>query len=82
MLNVVYSLHMTIGQDLKDLVSIFQYPHYFAPARLNELQPSLNDIDELRMLPFLDSNIIVKGLKLALVDGVSEMLEPLLSSVV
>ena len=45
-----------IGRDLKDLASIFQYASCFDSAKVNE--PSLN---ELCMLPFLDSNVIVNG---------------------
>jgi hypothetical protein len=49
----------------------------FDPTRVNEPHPSLNDVDNLRMLPFLDSNVIVNGLKhelptyMALADGIS-----------
>ncbi len=49
---------------MKEAVSAFKYAQYFDPTKINELKPTSNDIDNLRVLPFLDTNTtIINGLK-------------------
>lgn len=65
------------GNDLKEIVTVFKYARYFDPTKINELKPISGDIDNLRVLPFLDNNTIIYGLKcelplyMAKADGLS-----------
>ena len=46
------------GNDLKSALSAFKCLRYFDPAKINELQPSAGDLDDLQVLPFFSSAII------------------------
>ena len=46
------------GNDLKSALSAFKCLRYFDPAKINELQPSASDLDDLQVLPFFSSAII------------------------
>ncbi len=48
----------TYSYSMKEAVSAFIYVHYFDPTKINELKPTSNDIDNLCVLPFLDTNTI------------------------
>ena len=41
-----------IGNDLKSALSAFKGLRYFDPAKINELQPSAGDLDDLQVFPF------------------------------
>ena len=56
-------LMIIFGNDLKEEVSAFKYAQYFDPTKINELKPTSNDIGNLRVIPFLDTNTIINGLK-------------------
>ena len=45
------------GNDLKSALSAFECLRYFNPAKINELQPSAGDLDDLQVLPFFSSAI-------------------------
>ncbi len=49
--------------SMKEAVSSFKYAQYFDPNKINELKPTSNDIVNLRVLIFLDTNTIINGLK-------------------
>ena len=65
------------GTDLKVVVSAFKCARYFDPSKINELKPCSSDIDNLRVLPFMDSDDIIDELKhepptyMAIADGTS-----------
>ena len=46
------------GEDLEVAVSAFKFARFFSPAKVVELLPTGNDLDKLRIFPFLNSNII------------------------
>lgn len=56
------------GEDLKVAVSAFKCARFFSPAKVVELLPTGNDLDKLRIFPFLNSDIIYQ---LKLVFGCS-----------
>ena len=62
----VLNLPMTIFNkfdiDLKRPLLVFKGARYFDPLKLTELKPTCCDIDELQVLPFLNSKTI-DGLK-------------------
>ena len=67
----------TFKGDLKAIVQVFKYVRFFDPSRIGELKLSSNDIDELKVFPFLNSRVTLEGLKselpsyIAKSDGVS-----------
>ena len=71
-------------EDLKVAVSIFKCARYFDPGKIVELKPSCSDIDDLRVIPDLNSDVVLGGLKselpkyMASADGVSMQLDKLL----
>ena len=71
-------------KDLKVAVSIFKCARYFDPGKFVELKPSCSDIDDLRVIPDLNSDVVLGGLKselpkyMASADGVSMQLDKLL----
>ena len=48
---------------LFNMVRLFKAIRLFCPLAVRRLQPDLNHIDELRLLPTLDDDVIVQGLK-------------------
>ena len=46
------------GEDLEVAVSAFKFARFFSPAKVVELLPTGNDLDKLRIFPFLNSDII------------------------
>ena len=48
---------------LFNMVRLFKAIRLFCPLVVRRLQPDLNHIDELRLLPALDDNVIIQGLK-------------------
>ena len=46
------------GEDLGVAVSAFKFARFFSPAKVVELLPTGNDLDKLRIFPFLNSDII------------------------
>ena len=54
--------HCKFDVDLKETLLVFKASRYFDPLQLIELQPTCCDIDELRVLKFLNSKTI-DGLK-------------------
>ena len=48
---------------LFNVVRLFKAIRLFCPLVVRRLQPDLNHIDELRLLPALDDNVIIQGLK-------------------
>ena len=46
------------GDDLKSALLAFKCLRYFDPAKINELQPSAGDLDDLQVLPFFSSAIL------------------------
>ena len=46
------------SNDLKEAVSAFQFARYFNPTKVVELQPTVSDLDNLLVFPFLNSHII------------------------
>ena len=74
---------LKFGTNLKETVSIFKYTRYFDPTKINELQPTSHDIENLRIVPFLDSDTIIDGLKservtyMTKADGVSQEVDRL-----
>ena len=46
------------GEDLEVAVSAFKFAWFFSPAKVVELLPTANDLDKLRIFPFLNSDII------------------------
>ena len=48
--------------DLKSALSAFKCLRYFDPAKINELQPSAGDLDDLQVLLFF-SSVIIADLK-------------------
>ena len=71
------------GTDLRVVVSAFKYAQYFDPSKINELKPCSSDIDNLRVLPFMDSDDIMDELKhelptyMAIADGTSAVTDKL-----
>ena len=47
-----------LGEDLEIAVSAFKFAQFFSPAKVVELLPTGNDLDKLRIFPFLNSDII------------------------
>ena len=68
--------------DLKNAMEAFKAARYFLPCKIDELRPSISDIDSLKSFPFLDSTLIA-DLKAELADytaaaeGVVESVNPL-----
>ena len=46
------------GTDLKLAVFVFKCARYFDPTKINELKPSMGDLDELQLLPFFSTSAI------------------------
>ena len=46
--------------DLKDTVLAFRAARYLVPSMLNELKPTVNDIENLKLFPFLNESLINK----------------------
>ena len=70
------------GQELKDTVSAFKFAGYFDPTKVVELQPVGNNVDNLKIFPFLKSqHNIIDNLKnelpkyLAMVEDVSSSID-------
>ncbi len=47
-----------VSNDLKEAVSAFKFARYFNPTKVVELQPTVSDLDNLLVFPFLNSHII------------------------
>ena len=68
--------------DLKPALNCFKAARYFSPSKCSELRPTVADIDNLRVFPFLDSQPMIDGLKvelpayLAAAEDVSTEIEP------
>lgn len=68
--------------DLKEAVAVFKAARFFLPYKVDELKPTISDIDTLKSFPFLDSTLIT-NLKAELADyiaaaeGVVETIDPL-----
>ena len=58
------------GNDLKDSVEAFKAARYFLPCKINELKPSISDIQFLQLFPFIDSTLISE-LKLEMAEYVA-----------
>ena len=43
---------------MKIPVSAFKAARYFDPSKINELKPTLSDIDSLKVLPFIKNSLI------------------------
>ena len=62
---------------MKATVPVFKYARFFDPSRIGELKLSSTDIDELKVIPFLNSSETLEGFKselpsyIAKSDGVS-----------
>ena len=68
---------------LKPIVQVFKYARFFDPSKIGELKPSSNDIDDLKVFPFLNSSDKLEGLKselpsyIAKSEGVSDKFDKL-----
>jgi len=68
--------------DLKKAVEVFKAARYFLPCKIDELRPTISDIDSHKSFPFLDSTLLT-DLKAELADytaaaeGVVETINPL-----
>lgn len=49
-----------VSGDLKDTVLAFRAARYLVPSKLNELRPTVNDIADLKLFPFLNISLIDK----------------------
>ena len=45
-------------KDLKKAVEIFKAARYFLQFKIDELRPTISDIDSLKLFPFLDSTLL------------------------
>ena len=45
-------------KDLKSVVEAFKAARYFLPSKINQLRPTIADIDSLKSFPFLDTRLI------------------------
>ena len=67
--------------DLKKAVEAFKAARYFLPSKIDELKPTISDIDSFKSFPFLDSTLLAE-LKTDLADyiaaseGVVETVNP------
>ena len=48
---------------LKDTVSAFKAARYFSPVRMNNIQPNADALNSLKAFPFLNSQVVLEGLK-------------------
>ena len=46
--------------ELKTVLLAFKAARYFSPSQLNELKPTITDIDYLQLFPFIDANLICR----------------------
>jgi hypothetical protein len=46
--------------DLKNAVEAFKAARYFLPSKIDELRPTISDIDSLKSFPFLDPTLLVE----------------------
>ena len=59
-----------LDTDLKEAVKPFKAACYFLPSKIDELRPTISDIDSLKSFPFLDSTILPE-LKAELADYIA-----------
>ncbi len=75
--------NVKFGHDLKQTVEAFKYARFFDPTKMTELKPFCNDIDQLKVFPFFNSDDKLDELKaelptyLAKADGVSPEMDKL-----
>ena len=68
--------HQKFDNDLKMAVSIFKYARFFDPGKICELKSSCADVDNLQVIPDLNSQVALDGLKselpnyMAIADGI------------
>ena len=68
--------------DLKPTLLAFKAARFFSPPKINEIKPTAADIDSLRAIPYLNSNLMMDGLKaelplyLAAAEDVSPQADP------
>ena len=49
--------------DLKPTLLVFKAARFFSPPKVNEIKPTAADIDSLRAIPYLNTNLMMDGLK-------------------
>ena len=55
--------HLKFSNDLKSVLDSFKAARLFSPSKFHEVKPSATDIDCLKAFPFLNSQLIIDGLK-------------------
>ena len=51
------------NEDLAISISMFKCAHLFHPSKMNDMKPTVADVDTLRLFPFLDNDVTINGLK-------------------
>ena len=57
-------------KDLKKAIEAFTAARYFLPSKIDELRPTISDIDSLKSFPFLDSTLLAE-MKTELADYIA-----------
>ena len=57
-------------KDLKKAIEAFKAARYFLPSKIDELRPTISDIDSLKSFPFLDSTLLAE-MKTELADYIA-----------